>query len=615
MKEITIVILAWNRWDLTKKCVETLLDTHLDGAKILVVDNGSTDLTKEQLPSFAAEKGISYIRFKNNLGFSKGNIRALDFVDSEDDLVLVNNDVYFEEPSWLRFLRATAYTDSRVGIVSPVLLTPEKRLLHAGTYILPDTIWGQQIGSGEKYIYQYLMPREVEGVVFACVYVKRTVIDKIGFLSPEYHSYFEDTDYCIRARKAGFKVVVDGRSVVIHDEHGSTYDISSYRKRLFRESQKIFSKKWKRYLEKSYKYDVVFHTILNFPGGYAQTARKILPNLDMKGVKVIYRYAYGSGTPFPLNEPNQMNDYYLNVLASRDDRKAKVSVVYAQGDVFFKASKGKKVGFTMLEVDGFPKEWVRQANEMDEIWVPSQFNLEGFLNSGLKKQIYKIPLGVDTNYFNPYIKSVPNTSEFVFLSVFEWGERKNPWTLLSTFNQTFSSKEPVRLVAKINNRDPSIKVLEEIRKLRLRDSGGRIYFIFNRNFPYYQMPLLYRSCDCYVSASRGEGWDMPLMEAMACGKPVIAPLWGGVTEYLNEQVGYPVKVKGTVPAVAKCPYYKGFNWADPDSEHLSFLLREVYENREEAARKGANAAKLVAHKYSVEKTVDRIIARLQALLD
>jgi hypothetical protein len=221
---------------------------------------------------------------------------------------------------------------------------------------------------------------------------------------------------------------------------------------------------------------------------------------------------------------------------------------------------------------------------------------------------------VDEHYFHPGVRTVPNPhGEFVFFSAFEWGERKEPWLLLKAFNDTFAAGEPVRLVCKIINRDPEVRLKQEIRRLGLRGAGGRISYLLNLEFPHYQLGSLYRAADCFVAVSRGEGWDMPLMEAMACGLPAIATDWGAHREYVHEGIAYPLRVRGTVPAVAKCPYYAGFHWADPDPEHLRHLLRAVYEDRQEARRRGLAAAREMAARWTWRHAAAKIAARLREL--
>ena len=89
---------------------------------------------------------------------------------------------------------------------------------------------------------------------------------------------------------------------------------------------------------------------------------------------------------------------------------AAVAVVYGQGDVFERNRGRRKVGFTMLEVDGFPKDWVRQANRMDEVWVPTEFNRQGFLRVGPEAaHPRRSRSGVDPNYFHPGIQGLPQS--------------------------------------------------------------------------------------------------------------------------------------------------------------------------------------------------------------
>jgi hypothetical protein len=616
-RQATLVVLAWNRWDLTRRCLESLLRTDLEGAEVLVVDNGSTDGTKEGL---ARIDGVRVLTLPENLGFVRGNNAGIAAADPGSDVVLLNNDLVFPQDDWLARLRSCAHAAPDVGVAGCRLVLPDARLAHAGTYILPDDLLGHQIASREKDVGQHTGRHDVQGVIFACAYLRREALDAIGGLCEEYESYFEDTDYCLAAREAGFRVVLCGDVTLVHDEHGSTEDVPEARAGLFQASRKTFRRRWQKKLEDRYRHDLLWQSIMNLPTGYSVCTRALLEALEEQGVRTVYRYVYGRGTPYPLAEPESVLDHRLATIRCRDaprrpmGSRPPVAVVFAQGGVFRRNAGRYKIGFTMLEVDGFPKEWVRQARRMDEVWVPSELNRQGFLDGGLDRPVYKIPLGVDPRYFHEGVKGHPNPlSEFVFLTVLEWGERKEPWLLLKAFSDVFSAREPVRLLCKVINRDPSVRLKDEIRRLGLAASGGRISFLFNFEFPYYQLGSLYHSADAFVSTSRGEGWNMPLMEAMACGLPAIATDWGAHREFFHGGVGYPLEVRGTVPADARCPYYEGFRWADPDPEHLRALLREVYENREEARRRGAAAAREVADKWTWAHSARRIVERLDAI--
>ncbi|MGA7989840.1 MAG: glycosyltransferase [Thermoanaerobaculia bacterium] len=612
-RRAAIVVLCWNRWELTRRCLETLkAHTDLAHAEVIAVDNGSTDETPARL------RGLPWVRIvtnKTNLGFVRGNNAGIAAAPPDTDVVLLNNDVEIHQDGWLDALRMTAHASLDVGIVGCRLVLPDGRLLHAGTYMLPDTYWGQQIGALEKDLNQYARTRDVEGIVFACAYVKREVLERIGGLSEKFQSYFEDTDYCLRAREAGFRTVLCGAVTLVHHEHGSTSDQPGTFDALFRESRRTFRRLWGEKVKARYKHELSWQSILNFPTGYAMSCREMLRACDAEGIRIAYSYVYGPGTPFPLREPDDAHDYLLNVMARRRSRRRpRVSVVYGQGDVFERNRGRYRIGYTMLEVDGFPKEWVRQANEMDEIWVPSGFNRDGFLVSGLKKPVTVMPLGVDVDHFNTAIRGVRNPAgDFVFLASFEWVERKRADMMLKIFNQTFRRSEPVVLVCKIVNVNKNTNVRAQIEALGLSGNGGRIAFLHNREFPYHQLGALYRSADCYVSASRGEGWDLPLMEAMACGLPSIATDWGAHTEFVHGEIAYPLRVRGLVPADARAHHYKGFRWADPDPDHLAHLFRHVFEHPEEAAEKGRRAATETATKWTWRQAARRIAERLERI--
>ena len=613
---VGIVILTWNGLDYTQRCLKTLLETlkHYEPGKIevVVVDNASTDGTVEYLRSLRPR--IKLIENPQNLGFSKANNLAIKALPKDFDVVLLNNDMELHQEDWLYRLQKCAYQAPDIGLVGCRLVSGTGLLMHAGTYMPLETLWGQQIGGGEKDINQYPFSREVEGVVFACVYLKRQTLQEVGLLDEDYFAYFEDTDYCFRAKEKGYRVFYCGEVNLVHYQNVSTSVNKVQHNKIFLQSQKIFKKKWLPKLKKlKYFTKVDWHSIFNFENGYAITSREIALALDRQGVEVCYRYVYGPGTPFPLPEPPHSPHYMVNIMRERPFGRAKVQVVYAQGDVFARNNGRYRVGYTMLETDRIPEEWVRQANQMDEVWVPSRFNVETFRESGVKRPIRVMPLGVDPNYFHPRIKSYPVEEAFVFLSIFEWGERKAPELLLKAFNDEFSAKEDVVLVVKTFNRDPGVDVQQQIRDLNLRSSGGQIIVSLNEIVPRYQLGALYRSCDCFVLPTRGEGWGMPILEAMACGVPVIATYWSAQTEFMTPENSFPLEVEKLVPARAKCPYYQGFKWAEPSYEHLRYLLRYVYENREKAREVGQRAAQEVAEKWTWDHTAKRIIERLEQI--
>jgi glycosyltransferase involved in cell wall biosynthesis len=231
----------------------------------------------------------------------------------------------------------------------------------------------------------------------------------------------------------------------------------------------------------------------------------------------------------------------------------------------------------------------------------------------VNRPIHVIPLGVNPDYFNPGIRSYKPTSRYTFLSVFEWGERKGPEVLLRAYTDTFSESDDVLLLLKITNTDGGVDVARQIADMGLRRTGAPICLLYNQRLPGHQFGALYRSADCFVLPTRGEGWCMPAMEAMACGLPTIVTDWSAQHDFVTDKIAYPVRVAKLIPARAKCPYYEGFRWAEPDGEHLRHLMRYVYDHRAEAAEAGARASREVLEKWTWDQAAHRIVERLRTV--
>jgi GT2 family glycosyltransferase len=605
--QVAIIILTFNGLDYTRACLESL-NMHTpfgDGAQVIVVDNGSTDGTVEYLRKL---EWITLIENGQNLGFVRGNNVGIRAAPAQSDILLLNNDIEINQHGWLREIQRVAYSADDIGIVGCRLVFPDGRLLHAGTYMPRDTWWGQQIGSLEKDVNQYCLDRDVEGVVGACMYIRRDLLQAIGALNEAFFSYFEDTDYCLQAAEAGYRTVCAGNVTLIHHENVTTKINRMDFSHIFQKSQKVFRKRWERKLMDRYQTAVFWHSQVASPSGYAVSSRELVLELDALGVDVRLAYLYGTDWM-----DAQRDDRRLAAMRGRPKDLSLPQVVYGSGDLFCKNGGSYRIGYTMLEVDGIPADWILQANALDEIWVPSTFNRETFQRSGLHVPIYVIPLGVNPDYYNPRIRAFRPSERYSFLSVFEWGERKAPEVLLRAYHQAFCRRDDVLLLMKIINTDPGVDVHREIANMGLPEDGPPVVIVYNQDLPVHQMGSLYRSADCFVLPTRGEGWGMPILEAMACGLPVIATNWSAHTDFVTEDVAYPLRVARLIPARAKCPYYEGFRWAQPDQDHLVHLMRHVYENRGEAAETGARASESVLGTWTWRQAAQKIKDRLLAI--
>lgn len=612
-RPVTVIVLTWNALDYTKRCLDTLrAATTYPACRLLVADNGSNDGTLEYLRD---QDSITSLSNKSNLGFAKGNNLAIAQCDPNSDIILLNNDTEIQQRDWIERLQSTAYSSPDIGVVGCRLVNPVGILQHAGTFMPIETFWGQQVGSGEKDVNQYNEDRDVEGVVFACAYIKRQTIEAIGLLNEDYFSYFEDTDYCFRVLEKGYRVVCCGAVTVVHHEHVSTTVNQVQHGKMFLRAQKVFRGKWEAKLKgRRYTRKLGWHSILNAPSGYAISSRQLACALDRRGVRVSYKYVYGPGTVVPVAEADLSDMYMVNVIRQRKLDASGIQVVYGQGDVL-RSNFGKyKVGFTMLETDRIPAEWVRQANLMDEIWVPSTFNVRTFRDSGVTRPMHVIPLGFDPDYFNPKMTRHPLTGLFTFLSIFEWGERKMPEILLRAFSDEFRPDEPVVLICKTLNADGDVDVHAQIDGLDLGRMASRIHLSLNEVIPTSQLGSLYCSADCFVLPTRGEGFGMPVIEAMACGLPVIATDWSAHCDFMNAENAYPLPVEQLVPAQAKCPYYRGFRWAEPSYHHLRRLMRYVFENQAEARAKGQRASRDVLANWTWDQAAQKIVNRLDQIV-
>lgn len=353
---------------------------------------------------------------------------------------------------------------------------------------------------------------------------------------------------------------------------------------------------------------LVWHSSFAAPTGYSGSSLALVLELDRRGLPLRPLYLYGSDSREAL-DAGSPHPRIAALQRQGPPRLDWPQVVYGPGDLWSKNSGAYRIGFSMIEVDGLPASWVAAGQQMHEVWTPTQWGAEVFRNAGITVPVHVVPLGVDTATFRPLQQRRTRfTERTLFLSVFEWAERKGWEILLRAYAAAFAPADPVLLLLKVESHAPAENPFRAIAEL-LPYPTPPIAVICNQRMSSEQLAALYGAADCFVLPTRGEGWGMPVLEAMACGVPAIATNWSGMTAFLTEANGYPLPIKGLVPAPASTAYYSGLRWADPDEEALVALLRHVAANPVERQRKGLQAAQ-DAQRWTWARAADTMMERL-----
>ncbi|MBW6440936.1 glycosyltransferase family 2 protein [Patescibacteria group bacterium] len=222
-KEVFIILLNWNNEGDTIECIESLKKNNYKNYKIIVIDNGSE---KESIAKIERQYSDLYIiKNKSNLGFAGGcNVGTKYAIDNNADYVLLlNNDTTVAENFLTKLIRV-GEADEEVGILGSKIYyhTEKNRIWFAGGKVNWLKNKGTHLGLDEIDEGQFNEMKEVDYLTGCCLLVKREVLDKIGVLAEDYFLYYEDTDYSLRAKNAGFKCIFVPESVIYHKISRST---------------------------------------------------------------------------------------------------------------------------------------------------------------------------------------------------------------------------------------------------------------------------------------------------------------------------------------------------------------------------------------------------------
>jgi GT2 family glycosyltransferase len=215
---VSVVVVNWNGAADLPTCLAAVRAQTVAPSEVVVVDNNSTDGSPELAER---EPGVRLLRMADNLGFG-GAIDRAAAATTGDPLVVLNPDVELR-PDWLAAVLAAFAADDGLGIVGGKLLYPDgKTIQHAGGIVRRPLMLADHRRYRQPDDQSEQGPIDVDYVTGAAFAIRRAAFDAIGGFDEGFFLYFEETDLCERARRAGWRVRYLPSAVAIHAESAVT---------------------------------------------------------------------------------------------------------------------------------------------------------------------------------------------------------------------------------------------------------------------------------------------------------------------------------------------------------------------------------------------------------
>lgn len=268
------------------------------------------------------------------------------------------------------------------------------------------------------------------------------------------------------------------------------------------------------------------------------------------------------------------------------------------------------------EFGGLPDEWVRHLDKVDEVWCYTSYLRDCYVASGVPSERVRVmPLGVDTSLYAPGDRAPHAGTRFLFVG--GTIARKGIDVLLDAYTTAFGPDDDVALTIKSTGSQGAYRNQNQddrIRALAADPSLPAIELITDDLEP-YELAALYRSCDALVHPYRGEGFGLPIAEAMACRLPVVVTNHGAALDFCDADTAFlipamkaPVPLDGGLP-----PSSTGYWWAEPDVDALREQMREIVADPAAAQAVGERGRARIARDFTWDAAAQAVDARLHEL--
>jgi glycosyltransferase involved in cell wall biosynthesis len=327
--------------------------------------------------------------------------------------------------------------------------------------------------------------------------------------------------------------------------------------------------------------------------GLGQSARLCYEALDAAGLDV-----YGVDVSSVLMQPLNLSNYIFRDGHSVRGKGTLLIHVNAPLVPLILLTLGRRmiwdkwiVGYWAWELPVVPSEWNVGVPFVHEIWVPSHFVASAVSACVKDVPIHVLPHPVAQTGAAILARRPQSARPFTALSIFDMGssiERKNPIAAITAFRNAFGDRSDTRMIIKVIN---SSSYPEGEQRLRAAAAGSTNVTIIDRALQTNQISQMYAESDCLLSLHRSEGFGLTIAEAMLHGVPALSTDWSGPTDFVTEEVGYPVGYQLVPARDPQYTYnYPDQQWAEADTAIASGILLSLRENARgigESAREDA----------------------------
>jgi len=266
--------------------------------------------------------------------------------------------------------------------------------------------------------------------------------------------------------------------------------------------------------------------------------------------------------------------------------------------IFYDQYSGYKIAYNVWETTLYPEQYFNKLLEFDELWVPTKWQSDCVIAQGYPAHKVKVvPEGVDGKVFHPVEQK--SKSKFQFIIAGRWDYRKSTKELVQAFVNVFGDNDNVELLLLADNPysiDGMNSTEERLTHFKLGRNNVKVIHFPSRE-DYVNM---IQQADVFLSCARSEGWNLPLIEAMASGIPSIYSNWGGQLEFA-EGKGIPVAIIDERPAAIAQDTFNidaPGNYCEPDFKDLERQMLYAYENYSEVKSKALIESEEIRNVFS-----------------